>query len=129
VRTVLFVNEITEFSYSCYKGIRYWRVLVTNVNNSMADITNTAWVRARLCELQKRCTRLAAASDKVYQLLAHGQRFSPDTPNLVRTVLFVNEITEFSYSCYKGIRYWRVLVTNVNNSMADDAGVSGENRW
>jgi hypothetical protein len=26
---------------------------------------------------KKRCTRLAAASDKVYQLLAHGQWFSP----------------------------------------------------
>jgi hypothetical protein len=25
------------------------------------------------------CTRLAAASDKVYQLLAHGRWFSPDT--------------------------------------------------
>ena len=36
-----------------------------------------AWVRARLCKLQKRCTRLAAASDKAYQLLAHGLCFSP----------------------------------------------------
>jgi hypothetical protein len=32
------------------------------------------------CKLQKRCTRLAAASDKVYQLLSHGQWFSPGTP-------------------------------------------------
>jgi hypothetical protein len=39
-------------------------------------ITNTAWVRARLCKLQKWCTQLAAASDKVYQLLW----FSPGTP-------------------------------------------------
>ena len=38
-----------------------------------------AWVRARLCKLQKCCTRLAAASDKVYQLLAHGLLFSPGT--------------------------------------------------
>ena len=38
------------------------------------------WVRARLCKLQKGCTRLAAASDKVYQLLAHGRWFSPGTP-------------------------------------------------
>ena len=29
------------------------------------------------CKLQKRCTRLTAASDKVYQLLAHGRWFSP----------------------------------------------------
>jgi hypothetical protein len=34
-----------------------------------------AWVRTRLCKLQKGCTRLAAASDKVYQLLAHGRWF------------------------------------------------------
>jgi hypothetical protein len=38
---------------------------------------NTAWVRARLCKLQKGCSRLAAASDKVYQLLAHVRWFSP----------------------------------------------------
>jgi hypothetical protein len=43
-------------------------------------ITNTAWVRTRLCKLQKRCIRLAAASDKIYQLLAHGRWFSPGTP-------------------------------------------------
>jgi hypothetical protein len=29
---------------------------------------------------KKRCIRLATASDKVYQLLAHGRWFSPDTP-------------------------------------------------
>jgi len=30
---------------------------------------------------KKGCTRLATASDKVYQLLAHGRWFSPSTPN------------------------------------------------
>jgi hypothetical protein len=54
--------------------------LVGLPNNSYKPITNTAWVRARLCILQKRCTRLVAASDKAYQLFAHGQWFSPDTP-------------------------------------------------
>jgi hypothetical protein len=44
-------------------------------NNSYKPITNAAWVRPRLCKLQKGCTRLA--SDKVYQLLAHGRWFSP----------------------------------------------------
>ena len=29
---------------------------------------------------KKGCTRLTAASDKVYQLLAHDQWFSPGTP-------------------------------------------------
>jgi hypothetical protein len=42
-------------------------------NNSYKPITNTAWVRARLCKLQKGCTRLATTRDKVYQLLAHGR--------------------------------------------------------
>ena len=49
-------------------------------NNSYKPITNTAWVRARLCKLQKGCTRLATSCHKVYQLLAHGRRFSPGTP-------------------------------------------------
>jgi hypothetical protein len=34
----------------------------------------------QLYKLQKGCTRLAAASDKVYKLLAHGRWFSPGTP-------------------------------------------------
>jgi hypothetical protein len=42
-------------------------------------ITNTAWVRARFVNYKKGCTRLAAASDVVYQLLAHGRWFSPGT--------------------------------------------------
>jgi hypothetical protein len=49
-------------------------------NNSYKPITNTAWIRARLCKSQKGCNRLAAASDKVYQSLAHGRWFSPGTP-------------------------------------------------
>jgi hypothetical protein len=43
-------------------------------------MTNTAWVRTRLCKLQKGRTRLATASDKVYQLLAYSRWFSPGTP-------------------------------------------------
>ena len=51
-------------------------------HNSYKPITNTTWVVARLCKLQKGCTQLAAASDKVYhvQLLAHSRWFSPGTP-------------------------------------------------
>jgi hypothetical protein len=33
-----------------------------------------------LVNYKKGCTRLAAASDKVYQLLAHGRWFSPASP-------------------------------------------------
>jgi hypothetical protein len=37
-------------------------------------------VRARLANYKRGCTRLAAASDKAYQLLAHGRWFSPGIP-------------------------------------------------
>jgi hypothetical protein len=36
-------------------------------NNSYKPISNTEWVRPWLCKLRKGYTRLAAASDKVYQ--------------------------------------------------------------
>jgi hypothetical protein len=54
----------------------------------------TAWVRARLCKLQKGCTRLAAARDKVYQLLAHGRWFSPCTPTSSTTKTGRRDIAE-----------------------------------
>jgi hypothetical protein len=41
--------------------------------NTSGILFNKAWF------LQKRCTRLAAASDKVYQLLAHDRWLSPGT--------------------------------------------------
>jgi hypothetical protein len=52
------------------------------------------WVRARICKLQKGCIRLAAASDKVYQLLAHGQWFSPGTPTSSTTKTGRHDIAE-----------------------------------
>jgi hypothetical protein len=57
-------------------------------------ITDTAWVRTRLCKLQKGCTRFAAASDKVYQLLAHGLWFSPGTPASSTTKTGRHDIAE-----------------------------------
>ena len=61
-------------------------------NNSCKSITNTALVRTRLCKLQKGCTRLA--SYKVYQLLAHGRWFSPDTPTSSTTKTGCHDIVE-----------------------------------
>ena len=63
-------------------------------NNSCKPITNTAWVHARLCKLQKGCFRLAATSDKVYQLLAHGRWFSPGTPASSTTKTGRHDIAE-----------------------------------
>jgi hypothetical protein len=67
---------------------------IVGSNNSYKPITNTAWVRARLCKLQKGCTRLAAASDKVYQLLAHGWWFSSSTPASSTTKTGRHDIAE-----------------------------------
>jgi hypothetical protein len=43
---------------------------------------------------KKGCTRLAAASDKVYQLLAHGRWFSPGTPSSSTTKTGRHDIAE-----------------------------------
>jgi hypothetical protein len=43
---------------------------------------------------KKGCTRLTAASDKVYQLLAHGWWFSPGTPASSTTKTGHHDIAE-----------------------------------
>jgi hypothetical protein len=43
---------------------------------------------------KKWCTRLAAASDQVYQLLAHGLWFSPGTPASSTTKTGLHDIAE-----------------------------------
>ena len=53
-----------------------------------------AWVRTQLCKLQKGRTRLTAAGDKVYQLLAHGRWFSPCTPASSTTTTGRHDIAE-----------------------------------
>ena len=65
-------------------------------NNSYKHITNTACVRARLCKLQKGCSRLAAASDKFTSCLPiiHGRWFSPDTPASSTTKTGRHDISE-----------------------------------
>jgi hypothetical protein len=62
----------------------------------------TAWVRARRCKLQKGCTRLATASDKVYQLFARGRWFSPCTPASSTTKTGRHDIADILH-CYSWI--------------------------
>ena len=71
---------------------------VVGSNNSYKPITNTAWVRAQLCKLQKGCTRLAAASDRVTipVQLVHGRWFSPGTPASSTTKTGRHDIAEIS---------------------------------
>jgi hypothetical protein len=52
------------------------------------------WIRDRLCKYQKGCTRLAAASSKVYQLFGHGRWFSPGTPASSTTKTGRHDIAE-----------------------------------
>jgi hypothetical protein len=52
------------------------------------------WVRAKLCRLQKGCTRLTTASDKFYHLLALGRWFSPGTPASSTTKIGRHDIAE-----------------------------------
>ena len=63
-------------------------------NNSYKPITNMAWVRAQFVNYKKRCTRLTAANNKVYQLLAHGRWFSPGTPASSTTKTGHHDIAE-----------------------------------
>jgi hypothetical protein len=48
----------------------------------------------QLLNYKKGCTRLAAASDKVYQLLAHGRWFSLGTPASSTTKTGRHDIAE-----------------------------------
>jgi hypothetical protein len=54
----------------------------------------TTYVRARLCKLQKGCTRLAAANDNIYKLFARGRWFSSDAPASSTTKTGRHDITE-----------------------------------
>ena len=74
-------------------------------NNSYKPITNTAWVHDRLFKLKKGCTRLATASDKVYQLLAHDRWFSPGTPASSTTKTSRHDIAEI----------WLKVALNIKN--------------
>jgi hypothetical protein len=50
--------------------------------------------RPGFANYKKGCTRLAAAGDKVYQLLAHGRRLSPGTPASSTTKTIRHDIAE-----------------------------------
>jgi hypothetical protein len=57
---------------------------------------------------KKGCTRLAAASDKVYQLLAHGRWFSPGTPASSTTKIGRHNIAE------SGVKTPKITPKNLN---------------
>ena len=77
-------------------------------NNSHKPITNTTWVRALLCKLKKGCTRFATASDKVYQLLAHGRWFSTGTPASSTTKTGRHDFAENGVKHNKSINQYNI---------------------
>ena len=58
---------------------------------------------------QKGCTRLAAASDKVYQLIAHGRWFSPGTPASSTTKTGRHDIAEILLTVALSTIYQTIL--------------------
>ena len=66
--------------------------------NYLATHTSLLPIRCGLApcfvNYNKGCTRLAAASDKVYRLLAHGRWFSPGTPASSTTKTGRHDIAE-----------------------------------
>jgi hypothetical protein len=79
-------------------------------SNSYKPITNTAWVRARLCKLQQRVHSTRSVSDKVYQLLAHGRWFSPGTPVSSTTKTGRHDYTDIAEILLK------VVLSTINKS-------------
>jgi hypothetical protein len=92
---------------------------------SYKPITNVGWVRALLCKLQKGCTRLAAASDKAYQLLARDRWFSPGIHALSTTNTgrhdkkFINPDFPYFGTTFLGIwsRGGKVLLTKCKQTL------------
>ena len=74
-------------TWACYCGLFLEKVMYMICPIQQSD---TIW----LCKLQKRCTRLAAASIKVYQLLAHGPWFSLGNPASSTTKTCCHDIAE-----------------------------------
>jgi hypothetical protein len=60
---------------------------------------------------KKGCTRLAAASDKVYQLLAHALWFSPGTPASFTTKTGCHDIAEILL---------KVVLNTINQNQIND---------
>ena len=65
--------------------------------NYRPGTSNAAWARAPLCKLQKGCIRLVTASEKVFQLLAHGRWFSLGTPASSISKTGRHDITEILF--------------------------------
>ena len=88
-------NKCNIVQYFLGARVAQWlRSLDLTAHTSLSPIRRG--VLAQLCKLnyKKGCTRLAVASDKVYQLLAQGRWFSRGTPASSTTKTGRHDITE-----------------------------------
>jgi hypothetical protein len=77
--------------------LRPWAFFYISIIIQTAVSRELHKIRIRLIwfvNYKKGCTRLAAANDKVYQLLAHGRWFSPGTPASSTTKTGRHDIAE-----------------------------------
>ena len=86
-RSVVFSGYPSSF------GLDITEILLKVVLN-IITLIHKPTVHTRFCKLQKGCTRPTAASDKVYQLLAHGRWFSAGTPASSTTKTGRHDIAE-----------------------------------
>jgi hypothetical protein len=68
---------------------------------------------------KKGCNRLAVASDKVYQLLVHGQWFSPATPTSSTTKTGLHDIAEILLK----------VALNTKNQIKSDRDSNSQHQW
>ena len=95
---------VVDYLYTCI-SLQYCRPLYEGPDGSMSQVVGLPKTHTSLSPIRrgfapgfvnykKGCTRLAAASDKVYQLLVHGQWFSPGTPASSTTKTGRHDIAE-----------------------------------
>jgi hypothetical protein len=77
---------------------------------------------------EKGCTRLAAASDKVYQLLAHGRWFSPGTLASSTTKTGRHDIAEILLKMALNTKYKNKIKINSINQMVIRCSKSNNDR-
>ena len=82
-------------------SINVYNLRVKHINTSLSPIRRG--FAPGFVNYKKGCTRLAAASDKPYQLLARGRWFSPGTPASSTTKTGRHDITESGVEHQKSI--------------------------
>ena len=87
------LSEDSLFSFLLYRRVAQWvRSLDLTTHTSLSPIRRG--FEPSFVNYKKGCTRLAAASVKVYQLLAQGRWFSPGTPASSTTKTGRHDIAE-----------------------------------